>query len=513
MLWAIVVLGIYLAVACYHARIKALPDGLSREGSMHAVPEDDVAFLCDVTTVRDGRRRVEQTIFDHALAVIGAAETFLLVDCFLFNSCLGREQQAFRPLCTELTAALLARKRACPDICLVVVTDPVNEVYGGCPAPHLDVLRAAGIRVAITGLSRLRDPNPFYSAAWRLLAEPWGAAPPSGGWLPHPFQCGGTQRVGLRAWLALLNFKANHRKVIVADAPAADGRRQMLTLMMTANPHDGSSAHGNVALLVRGGGLWKDAMASEQAVLDLCATPPPITAKRRTGRFAPGGGDPTLLEQSERCGIATPWRDSFEPPAPSCVQVGVLTEGAILRRMLATIAAAPCGGWIDLAMFYLAERRVIAALLKAANRGVVIRVLLDPNRDAFGYRKRGIPNRPVAAELLARGQGRIAVRGYDTHGEQFHSKLVLAGWNESATLFLGSANLTRRNLGDFNLESDLIVQGASHVAPLLAARRYFERLWSNTDGAFSVDGAALADASRLARWKYRFQECTGLGTF
>ena len=89
----------------------------------------------------------------------------------------------------------------------------------------------------------------------------------------------------------------------------------------------------------------------------------------------------------------------------------------------------------------------------------------------------------------------------------------MIGWNDAATLFLGSANLTRRNLADFNLETDLVVEGACAATPLRAARRYFERLWSNADATFSMDGASLADASRFARWAYRFQERTGLGTF
>ena len=51
--------------------------------------------------------------------------------------------------------------------------------------------------------------------------------------------------MSLRSYLEMLNFKANHRKVFVADS--ADGP---VTIVSSANPHDASSAHSNVALLI-----------------------------------------------------------------------------------------------------------------------------------------------------------------------------------------------------------------------------------------------------------------------
>jgi len=48
-------------------------------------------------------------------------------------------------------------------------------------------------------------------------------------------------------YLALLNSKANHRKVILADRGD-----EVVALVTSANPHDGSSAHGNVGILFSG---------------------------------------------------------------------------------------------------------------------------------------------------------------------------------------------------------------------------------------------------------------------
>ncbi len=125
------------------------------------------------------------------------------------------------------------------------------------------------------------------------------------------------------------------------------------------------------------------------------------------------------------------------------------------RRHLRNIGSTDVGDTIDVAMFYLSERDVIRALIAAAKRGVAVRVILDPNKDAFGRTKNGIPNRSVATELGAAADGAIKVRWFRTHGEQFHSKLVAIRTDKEFWFTLGSANLTRRNIDDFNLEANL----------------------------------------------------------
>ncbi len=74
---------------------------------------------------------------------------------------------------------------------------------------------------------------------------------------------------------------------------------------------------------------------------------------------------------------------------------------------------------------------------------MIVRVLLDPNKDAFGRQKNGIPNRQVASELHAAG---IPIRWCDTHGEQNHSKMIVKYNDQQAELIVGSANFTARNL-------------------------------------------------------------------
>lgn len=68
-------------------------------------------------------------------------------------------------------------------------------------------------------------------------------------------------------------------------------------------------------------------------------------------------------------------------------------------------------------MFYFSDRDIINALTNAADRGVNIKILMDPNKDAFGRTKDGTPNRQVASELHKHG---IKIRWCNTYGEQCH---------------------------------------------------------------------------------------------
>lgn len=472
-------------------RIKPLPDGLSLEGQTVQVGDEDVEFLYDVTFTTGNRRISRQMIFDRALNLIRGAQNFVLLDFFLFNQYRGKDDTVSRKLCQEVTEALLERKRSRPEMHIIVITDPVNTVYGGPIPPHFQVLREAGIPVVPTDLRKLRDSNPVYSLFWRIFFQWSGSA--KDGLLPHPFavDAGG---VGARSWLALLNFKANHRKLIVADAPVPAGGRQMVSLVMSANPHDASSAHDNVGILVRGV-IWKDLLRGEQAVL--------LFSGERLNLFG-------CLPAYAGAASADKCRD--DPLGKLTVQV--VTEGKIRRSLLEAIQRAGHGDAIDMAMFYLSERSIAQALLDAAERSVSIRLLLDPNRDAFGYKRSGIPNRPVAAELQDRCKGKIAIRWRNTHGEQFHTKMVLVKQPGTMTLFAGSANLTRRNIGDFNLEIDVEVTGLADARIFRTATGYFDRLWKNRDYDFSVPYETCADAaSRLKYWLYRVQEWSGASSF
>ena len=453
-----------------HQRHRRLPDGLSFMGAEH--PATRIEFLADKTWVDENEKRfVEQRIFDAAFDTIRRARRLILLDVFLLNPFQGHIPETTRLLSGELVEVLLAQKRDHPAIEIVLVTDPINTVYGVRPSEQFARLEAAGIRVVVTDLTRLRDSNPAYSWIWRLFIRPFGVG--RGGFLENPLAR--QEKVTIRSYLAALNFKANHRKLLLAD----DGD-EWVGLVTSANPHDASSAHHNVAIRFAGPAV-RDLLATENAVLELSGHTPVVAD-------IPSSAEPT---------------GTF---------VQVLTECAIKSVALHLIDGAVPGESLDLATFYLSDRTVIRALKQAHARGVAMRVLLDPNKDAFGHDKRGIPNRPVAAELVRSG---IHVRWIHTHGEQCHVKTLLrttlAG---EGTVLLGSANLTRRNLDDYNLETNVLVRAPSSAPVFADAQAHFDLTWNNgPNQIFSVDYEHYRNESIGKRWMYRFAEATGISTF
>jgi phosphatidylserine/phosphatidylglycerophosphate/cardiolipin synthase-like enzyme len=477
LLAAVVVLALWAAVGCYQT-VKPLPPDLVFAGAPVMVAGTDLRLLVDLTfRDRDDRTVHQQQIFDEVFRLIAGARRALVLDLFLLNDHLGPDGMAHRRLSSELVGALAAARSRSPEMPIVLVTDPINDVYGGDPSPQLAELRRGGVDVVVTDLGRLRDSNPLYSGFWRLCCSWWGNS--AGGWLPNPLDPTG-RRVGLRTYLRMANFKANHRKVILAD-----DRDRWITLVMSANPHDASSAHSNVALRVASGALARQVFAAEMEVVRL------------------SGGTPPLAELPALEGVS----DGGDH------RVCYLTESAIRDRVIELITGCGSGDEIDLALFYLAHRGVLAALREAAERGVWIRAVLDPNRDAFGHEKPGIPNRQAAEALHRSVGGGIALRWYATHGEQFHSKLFVARRPNRVDVVLGSANFTRRNLDDYNLEASLWVTAPRGSALDRELKTSMDRIWTNADGTYTVPYDAFRDTSRLRRLAAWLQEVTGLGTF
>jgi phosphatidylserine/phosphatidylglycerophosphate/cardiolipin synthase-like enzyme len=125
----------------------------------------------------------------------------------------------------------------------------------------------------------------------------------------------------------------------------------------------------------------------------------------------------------------------------------------------------------------------------------------------------------VARELVDAG---IAVRWCVTLGEQCHSKLLILHPSLEAfsdeggdtELILGSANFTRRNLEDLNLETSVRLVGPVDTPAITDALAFFERQWASTsERRTSEPFEAHGDVSIWQNWRYRVMEATGLSTF
>jgi phosphatidylserine/phosphatidylglycerophosphate/cardiolipin synthase-like enzyme len=474
-----IILAILAFVGLWHSN-KPMPQGLNFHGKSIAVTEDQIEFLADLSyRSTEGEPARQQQIFPTLFKLIDEAQQYILIDFFLFNDQTRQQNTSTDVLAAKLVDHLIAAKKKRPELIIDVITDPINTMYGATSAKELQRLADADIQVIITNLTPLRDSNPLYSTLWRLLLR-W--IPEHDHLLPHPFDSE-AENVSLASGLRLLNFKANHRKVALLDHHGVQ-----TAMICSANPHGGSSRHSNVAIQISNNRFAEQIYHSEQAVAKLSGA---------TLRPLPQLGENVQKRRQDKT-----------------LEITLLTEEAIGSTLKKLMATTQTGDSIHIAVFYLADRQIIKTLVDASQRGVDIEIILDTNLDAFGYKKNGVPNHPVAAELTARSENKIKIRWYKTHGEQFHSKMTLIQ-KKSGTSYLltGSANLTRRNLCNFNLETNILISGPSTAQPLATAHNYYERIWNNHDGQFTVGYKELMDNSASKSLQYRLQEATGLGTF
>lgn len=481
----VLVIFLYL---CGSAAIRAFvppPQAVGLSSPEH--PIADVRFFNDSSWLGEGTRHLSQTLFDGIIEGIQGASNLIVLDMFLFNEWQGPVPENHRALSSELTRVLIEQQQRHPEMDIIVISDPINTVYGGLPSVHFDAMKSAGIHILLTKLDRLQDSNPLWSGVWRWLIKPWGNEP--GDILPNPF---GDGRVSFRSYLALLNFKANHRKLMIADNQGGE----LYGWVSSANPHDGSSAHRNIGIRFSGGAVL-DLVNSERALLSMSDADDLVALLDKR------------LEALPLNRIRVGETENFESEGIEKIQV--VSESSIHKAVLSAINRAQAGDSIDMAMFYLSEREIVGSLKKAATRGVDVRVLLDVNSDAFGRSKNGVPNRPVASELV---KASVAVRWCLTKGEQCHAKWLHVETAQGHEFFIGSANFTGRNLLDLNLETDVRLVLNSDNLITQEMREFFEDQWSNADGrGYSAAYDDFADDSVWLMLQYRFMETTGLSTF
>jgi hypothetical protein len=470
------------AAAVYFAN-RALPSGMRLASASQIVAAGNVTFLDDITGADAyGHGFSSHAIFDTMLRTIGAARSLVVLDCHL---CTDRSRNGpdsavtLTPMGEQLAAALLLRKAALPGLQVLVIADPVNGLYGAAPAPQFAKLRAAGIQVVTADLGRLRDRNVLYSSPWRLLFR-WWSQPDSGrGWLPNPYSDSGPP-LTVRAWAQLANLKSSDRRVLIAD----DGHGALLALAGSAEPAQARSIDTVTALQVSGP-----------------AVAPLLGSELELARSF--GWTGALAAPPAAAAVAV-------PDATQALQIQWLGEGAIRDALVAHVGATGSGDAIDIASDSLSERTLIAALLSASRRGVTVRLILDPHKSASLWSN---ANQSVSSELIAASDGRIHVAWYRTQGERFRAALVLIHGAGPTWMLTGSAGLTRRDLGDYDLALDAALSGPADAAPVRGAQQFFDTLWNDRGPPgieYTADADTWADPSQLRYWAYRLMELLGI---
>ena len=487
----VVLLLAWLLIAVWMS-LKRLPPGLHIAGQWQALPEGSPRFLHDLSAAdANGASLLEQHIDSELLSMIAQARQLVLLDTGLFGDLPAAGPRASRlraalPIAAGVVDALLRAKSQHPELSVLVLTDPSTQQMDGAQR-LLERLSAAGVEVLAVDVARLRSPDPAFAAFWDICCRWWTPAASSPDW-PNPLGVG-PAGVSLQQWGELRGYQRSHRQLLIAD----DGAGGVAALIYSRPLHAEAGIHSATALKIAGGAL-EPLIESEFALAQFSGWSDGGAMQARSQR---------LLEQQRR--VAVPGSDTG-------ARARVVTEGAIGAALVARIDATVKGEHIAIAALYLSQRELVRAVLDAARRGVGVRLLLDPGKDGYGFERSGIPNREVASELVAASDGAVRVRWYRTHGEQFSPGFVLVHTESRNWLLVGTAELSRRDLGDFNLAAAAIVDMPADAAAGTQALSWFDMLWFNrasTGTEYSTDADVYADASQLRYWQYRLFEATG----
>ena len=178
-------------------------------------------------------------------------------------------------------------------------------------------------------------------------------------------------------------------------------------------------------------------------------------------------------------------------------QLQFVTEAKIGEHLDKDIDSAKAGDEILMGMYFLADKGVVDRLIKAANRGVKVRIIFDRSRDAFGMSTNGLPNKPVSKKLKKKTKNKIEVKWYFTNNEQYHTKITLIKKNIRG--YIMDANFRILTNKNSKLTKDIYT--------------YFDRLWENKDGLFTVNFDDEPTTKASTDFMYKILDATQLGSF
>ena len=548
-------IGIFSIFAMSCSTIKTPPLGVDYESPMR--DSDNVEFHYDLTYLdKDGNIRYDRKIWDATYKVVDEAKDYLIVEMFLFNDIYNKDKEHYPEFAKEYTRRLIKKKMENPDLKVYVLSDENNNLYGAFEHPFITEMKKAGIDVIVVDIFKLKDTFPWYSPIWRTLIEPHGN-PQGKGWIGN-FYGPMWPKLTLRNLLRALNVKADHRKIFLNEGNV---------VISSANIHDPSYFHENVAISANGE-IVKDVLQGLKHVAEFSGGKIDIDEKQgnqinnsqignlveneknlvnnsiennfledenekkvreiekkkedfveeETRRFAQTGKLPEKSQESNdkkqqddlKVGdVLTRFDDENNK-----YKLQFVTEAKIGEHLDKDIENTKAGDEILMGMYFLADRGVVDRLIKASNRGVKIRIIFDRSRDAFGMSTNGLPNKPVSKKLKKKTKNKIEIKWYFTNNEQYHTKITLIKKTDGNVIIqTGSANLIKKNIRGYIMDANFRILTNKNSKLTRDIYTYFDRLWENKDGLFTVNFDDEPTTKASTDFMYKILDATQLGSF
>jgi len=516
---------IAFTVSC--STIKTPPLGINYESPIRET--ENAEFHYDLTYLdKDGNIQYDRNLWDATYKVIDNAKDYLIVEMFLFNDLYNKDKEHFPEFAKEYTERLVKKQKENPNLKVYILADENNNFYGAFEHPFITSMKNAGINVIIVDIFKLKDTFPWYSPFWRTFIKPMGN-PQNKGWITN-FYGDMWPKLTIRNLLRALNVKADHKKVFLNEKEV---------VVSSANIHDPSYFHENIAIYTDGP-IVKDVLHNLQLVAKFSDSEINVDGsdRRMENIMNSGSNDKTETDEKtlnsenqkennvkqinneeneqnvkEKTSINSE-KNSITDTEGHTYKIQYLTEGAIGKHLDEDIDSLKAGDELLMGMYFLADKGVIDRLIKAANRGVKIRIIFDRSRDAFGMSTNGLPNKPVSKKLKKKTKGKIEIKWYFTNNEQYHTKITLMKKTDGNVIInAGSANLIKKNIRGYIMDANFRILTTQNSKISKDIYEYFDRLWENKDGLFTLNFDDEPTTGGFSNFMYKILDATQLGSF
>ena len=516
---------IAFTVSC--STIKTPPLGINYESPIRET--ENAEFHYDLTYLdKDGNIQYDRNLWDATYKVIDNAKDYLIVEMFLFNDLYNKDKEHFPEFAKEYTERLVKKQKENPNLKVYILADENNNFYGAFEHPFITSMKNAGINVIIVDIFKLKDTFPWYSPFWRTFIKPMGN-PQNKGWITN-FYGDMWPKLTIRNLLRALNVKADHKKVFLNEKEV---------VVSSANIHDPSYFHENIAIYTDGP-IVKDVLHNLQLVAKFSDSEINVDGsdRRMENIMNSGSNDKTETDEKtlnsenqkennvkqinneeneqnvkEKTSINSE-KNSITDTEGHTYKIQYLTEDAIGKHLDEDIDSLKAGDELLMGMYFLADKGVIDRLIKAANRGVKIRIIFDRSRDAFGMSTNGLPNKPVSKKLKKKTKGKIEIKWYFTNNEQYHTKITLMKKTDGNVIInAGSANLIKKNIRGYIMDANFRILTTQDSKISKDIYEYFDRLWENKDGLFTLNFDDEPTTGGFSDFMYKILDATQLGSF
>ena len=516
---------IAFTVSC--STIKTPPLGINYESPIRET--ENAEFHYDLTYLdKDGNIQYDRNLWDATYKVIDNAKDYLIVEMFLFNDLYNKDKEHFPEFAKEYTERLVKKQKENPNLKVYILADENNNFYGAFEHPFITSMKNAGINVIIVDIFKLKDTFPWYSPFWRTFIKPMGN-PQNKGWITN-FYGDIWPKLTIRNLLRALNVKADHKKVFLNEKEV---------VVSSANIHDPSYFHENIAIYTDGP-IVKDVLHNLQLVAKFSDSEINVDGsdRRMENIMNSGSNDKTETDEKtlnsenqkennvkqinneeneqnvkEKTSINSE-KNSITDTEGHTYKIQYLTEGAIGKHLDEDIDSLKAGDELLMGMYFLADKGVIDRLIKAAKRGVKIRIIFDRSRDAFGMSTNGLPNKPVSKKLKKKTKGKIEIKWYFTNNEQYHTKITLMKKTDGNVIInAGSANLIKKNIRGYIMDANFRILTTQDSKISKDIYEYFDRLWENKDGLFTLNFDDEPTTGGFSDFMYKILDATQLGSF